>query len=546
MPDKKNMEDLDARLLNQMLQDFLEESQEHLDQLNLKLTLLEENPVKEEIVNEIFRLVHTLKGTASFVGLDKFSEISHKMEDVFGLIRKGTLKVTTLIIDTMFEALEVLTTLRDKSLTNDLHEIDISWIIPKLEEIFKYETPVAEAKKNRETAGPPKPQKKVASETIRVATERLDSLMKLAGELITNRNRLNEFSEQLRKDELTVISSAINRLTGQIHSGIMRTRMIPVESLFKKFPGVVRTLAREQNKEVEFIIEGKETELDKRLIEQIHDPLVHLLRNAVGHGIETRKVRQRTGKSLKGKISLSSRHQENNVIIEVGDDGQGINPEKMKTLAVQKGLITPEQAEIMTDDQAIRLIFTPGFSTAERVTDVSGRGVGMDVVKEHVQKLRGMIDVRSSPGKGTIFRIQIPLTIAVIQVLLVKTGGLTYALPLNTVRETLRIDPSEIKTMEKNEVIFIRGSAYSLIRLDSILKSGSPVAQKDEKIPVVVVGLAEKRVAIAVDELLDKREVVIKSPGPYIGTVKGVEGAAVLADGRVTLIIDVEIALGNT
>ena len=380
------------------------------------------------------------------------------------------------------------------------------------------------------------------SETIRVSTARLDSFMNLVGEMITSVNRLNGASSRLRDNDLTTISSTITRLTKQIHSGLMIVRMVRIEKMFNKFPGVVRNLARGREKEIELVISGRETELDKSVTEQIYDPLVHILRNAVDHGIENPEVRRGVGKPPVGQIQLRARHEQNSVIIEISDDGSGIDPEKIRETAVRKGLLTPEAALALTDDQAINLIFLPGFSSAEKVSDISGRGVGMDVVRENVRRLRGTVDVHTAVGKGTTFRIQLPLTLAVLQVLLVKTGGLVYALPIHLVSETLLIEASEINTLEKNDVIFIRGAALQLKSMNSILGWDARTS-KSGLIPVVVLGLAEKKIAVSVDELLGKQDVVMKPLGEYLGTVEGVEGAAILTDGSVTLIIDVEYVL---
>ena len=541
--------DIDAKIIAQMLEDFLEESQDFLDQLNLNLTQLEEKPEDANVINEIFRAAHTLKGTASFVGIDGVREIAHKMEDVFGAIRKGELKVTAAIIDTMFEATAMLTIVRDRARRRESSDVDISPILFTLSGLL--ETDAAESppiSPDGNDINTPASQMVSAenslavSETIRVSTARLDSFMNLVGEMITSVNRLNGASSRLRDNDLTTISSTITRLTKQIHSGLMIVRMVRIEKMFNKFPGVVRNLARGREKEIELVISGRETELDKSVTEQIYDPLVHILRNAVDHGIENPEVRRGVGKSPVGQIQLRARHEQNSVIIEISDDGSGIDPEKIRETAVRKGLLTPEAALALTDDQAINLIFLPGFSSAEKVSDISGRGVGMDVVRENVRRLRGTVDVHTAVGKGTTFRIQLPLTLAVLQVLLVKTGGLVYALPIHLVSETLLIEASEINTLEKNDVIFIRGAALQLKSMNSILGWDARTS-KSGLIPVVVLGLAEKKIAVSVDELLGKQDVVMKPLGEYLGTVEGVEGAAILTDGSVTLIIDVEYVL---
>jgi two-component system, chemotaxis family, sensor kinase CheA len=305
----------------------------------------------------------------------------------------------------------------------------------------------------------------------------------------------------------------------------------------------VRNLARQQNKQIDLIIEGEETELDKTVLEHMYDPLVHLIRNAVDHGIESLEIREKLGKPPAGRIGLLSRYEKGGVLIEVADDGGGIDPEIIREVAVRKGIISSEEARLMSDDHAIRFMFTPGFSTSSQVSELSGRGVGMDVVRENVQRLRGVMDVETAVGKGTVIRIQLPLTLAILDVLLVKVAGFTYALQLNIVSETMLIDASEISSIEKNEVIFVRGKALPLKRLGALLKCASIGSAVKGPIPVVIVGLAEKKVALAVDELLGKQEVVMKSIGNYLGRVEGIEGASVLADGTVTLIVDIDATL---
>ncbi len=542
--------DIDAKIIAQMFEDFLEESQDFLDQLNLCLTQLEEKPEDANVINEIFRVAHTLKGTASFVGINGVREIAHRMEDVFGAIRKGELKVTAAIIDTMFEATAMLTLVRDRARRRELSDVEISPILFTLSGLLETgatENPPLLTMENG--INDPASQRVSAenspavSDTIRVSTARLDSFMNLVGEMITSVNRLNGTSARLRDNDLTTISSTITRLTKQIHSGLMIVRMVRIEKLFNKFPGVVRNLARGREKEVELVISGRETELDKSVTEQIYDPLVHILRNAVDHAIENPEVRRGLGKPPVGRIQLRARHEQNSVIIEISDDGRGIDPEMIRATAIRKGLLSPEAAATLTDDQAVKLIFLPGFSSVEKVSDISGRGVGMDVVRENVRSLRGTVDVHTVVGKGTTFRIQLPLTLAVLQVLLVRSGGLVYALPIHLVSETLLIDASEVNTLEKNDVIFIRGTALQLKSMNSILGGGVP-SSKSGLIPVVVLGFAEKKIAISVDELLGKQDLVMKPLGEYLGVVKGVTGAAILTDGSVTLIIDAEYVCG--
>ena len=563
MPDKIDSVDLDAELLAQMAEDFLEESCEHLDHLNLDLLRLEDNPGDEGLINDIFRTVHTLKGGASFVGMDNIKRISHKMEEVFGAVRSGTLEITPSIIDTMLEGMEVLKLLRERALTKDNAEFDTSRFEDEMLGILadiplKYsnqamtktvsEPPADSHQSNEAEIHATRVESIYAnafmgSQTIRVGTEKLDVLINLVGEMITARNRLKGFSDRFRDDELSGITSTIERLTGQLHSAVMSVRMVPIERLFIKFPGVVRNLARQQQKEIDLMIEGEDTELDKTVLEQIYDPLVHLLRNCVDHGIESPEERIAQGKPPAGRIWLQSRHEKGGVLIEIADDGRGIDADRIREVAIREGHVGAEEARMMSDTHAMRLLFTPGFSTSELVSEVSGRGVGMDVVRENVQKLRGTLDIDTVVGRGTVFRIQLPLTLAILDVLLVKVDGWIYALQLNMVEETMLIETDKISTVEKNEVIFVRGKVYPLKRLGNIIKRSSCSEHTAALIPVVIVRVLQKKIALAVDELVGKQEVVMKTTGEYLGHVEGILGASVLADGTVSLIVDIETAL---
>lgn len=318
----------------------------------------------------------------------------------------------------------------------------------------------------------------------------------------------------------------------------MKARMLPVESLFNKFPRMVRDLAQKAGKEVDFVMEGQETELDRSIIEEIGDPLIHLLRNAVDHGIETPEEREKAGKPRKGRVLLKAYHEENHIIITVSDDGKGIDVEKVKESAVKKGLIGPEHAARMSEKEALNLIFASGLSTAQKVTDVSGRGVGMDVVRTNIEKINGTIEINTVPGQGTEFRLKLPLTLAIIRALLVSLGNNVYAIPLSSVDETLRLNWDAVEKVSNKEVIVVRGRVLPLLKLDEVfsLKIG---AQKREKIFVVVVSVGGEQMGIVVDRLVGEQEIVIKSLGNYIGDVPGISGATILGDGSVALILDV-------
>ncbi|MCS6807572.1 MAG: chemotaxis protein CheA [Bacteroidota bacterium] len=399
-------------------------------------------------------------------------------------------------------------------------------------------------------ANAPDDKKAVAAATettIRVDINRLETLMDLSGELVLGRNRLAQVTQELIQRyenhdflrELQETSSAIDFITTELQSAIMKTRMVPISKIFQKAPRIVRDLSKEFGKEIELVLRGEETELDRGIIEELNDPLVHMIRNSCDHGIERPEEREKVGKSRKGTLILDAQHEGNHIVVSIIDDGKGIDPEMLKRKALEKGLITSEQAQTMTDRDAYSLIFMPGFSTAEKVTSVSGRGVGMDVVRTNIQKLKGIIEVDSKIGSGTTFTIKLPLTLAIIQGLLVRVQSEIYALPLSAVVEVVNTDLNQIYSINQNEVIRIRNQVFPLIRMDKILKTPT-VEESLENRYVVVVGLADKRLGLVVDELLGQKEIVIKSLGEYLGHIRGMSGSTILGDGRVIMILDIE------
>lgn len=410
---------------------------------------------------------------------------------------------------------------------------------------------VSEAPKKsigKELTNDDKAKASVATETtIRVDVNRLETLMDLSGELVLGRNRLAQVTQELMQRyenhdflrELQETSSAIDFITTELQSAIMKTRMVPISKIFQKAPRIVRDLSKEFGKDIELVLRGEETELDRGIIEELNDPLVHMIRNSCDHGIEGPVEREKSGKPTKGTLILDAQHEGNHIVVNIIDDGKGINPEFLKTKALEKGLITAEQVQTMTDRDAYSLIFMPGFSTAEKVTSVSGRGVGMDVVRTNIQKLKGIIEVDSKLGSGTTFTIKLPLTLAIIQGLLVRVQSEIYALPLSAVVEVVNTDLNQIYSVNQNEVIRIRNQVFPLIRMDKVLKTPSKEDTLENRY-VVVVGLADKRLGLVVDELLGQKEIVIKSLGEYLGHIRGMSGSTILGDGRVIMILDIE------
>ncbi|GAF26454.1 chemotaxis protein histidine kinase and related kinases [Moorella thermoacetica Y72] len=384
------------------------------------------------------------------------------------------------------------------------------------------------------------------NQTVRVDVQRLENLMNLVGELVIDRTRLTEVGNGLKNrlgneellETLEEVSLHIGRITSDLQEEIMKARMFPIDQVFNRFPRMVRDLARKAGKEIDFIIEGRETELDRTVIEEIGDPLIHLLRNAIDHGIEEPEVRLRQGKPRHGTVRLKAFHQENQIVITVEDDGAGMDAEKIKAKAIAKGLISPESAARLSRREALDLIFLPGLSTSDKVTDVSGRGVGMDIVRNHIEKINGTIDIRTTPGKGTCFTIKLPLTLAINRSLLVHVDGRVYAFPLANVVEIIDVTPDSIQHVHRQQVVVVRGRVLPLIYLGQALGLATPIPAADTY-AVVIVGLAEKQVGFIVDDLIGEQEIVIKSLGNFIGKIPGIAGATIMGDGSVALILDV-------
>ncbi|NCD11579.1 MAG: hybrid sensor histidine kinase/response regulator, partial [Epsilonproteobacteria bacterium] len=418
------------------------------------------------------------------------------------------------------------------------------------EDKHEEEPKVAVASVKRAAPESSTPAKKDASssmeQTIRVEVKRLDHLMNLIGELVLGKNRLLKIYDDVEEryegekflEELNQVVSSISLVTTDLQIAVMKTRMLPIAKVFNKFPRMVRDLSRELGKQIELEISGEETELDKSIVEEIGDPLVHIIRNSCDHGIEDIATRRAKGKSETGLIQLKAYNEGNNIVIEITDDGKGLDPDLLRSKAIEKGMITEREADGMSDKEAYALIFRPSLSTAKVVTNVSGRGVGMDVVKTNIEKLNGIIDVDSELGQGTVIRLKIPLTLAIIQALLVGAQEEYYAIPLASVLETVRIPLDEIYTIEGKNVLRLRDEVLSLVRLSDIF-GVKQVYEGGEHTYVVVIGLAESKLGVVVDTLVGQEEIVIKSLGDYLQGIEGIAGATIRGDGRVTLIVDV-------
>ena len=619
--------------MKEILESFLIETKEILEKLDVDLMELEKRSDDPELLNQVFRSFHTIKGTSGFFGLNKLTSITHKCEDILNKLRKGEAKLNSGIMDSILlsydkirellisiesnlnedvdieKALKELTKTMEsleKSSSNKnskdkrkvssakaktktgksrksskktkvegngnqesvkLEESAIDDKIPEMksnldveeedavkEEIDENET-VEENKADSDDSDSPRVGKDAITRlkeirqrdnTIRVDVERLDELLNIASELVLGRNRLAQVSSEFALEyegtklsrDLAEATRQIDLMMNELQLVVMKTRMVKIGKVFNRFPRVVRDLSKESEKNVKLELKGEETELDKTLIEEINDPLVHLIRNSIDHGIEPPEVRKKAGKDTSGTITLSAEHEGNHIIITIEDDGKGIDPEIIKEKAISKGLISKEKAKELTVNDAYNLIFLPGFSTAEVVTNISGRGVGMDVVKTNVTKLRGLINIESKVGAGTKIIIKLPLTLAIIPGMIVKVNEQSMVIPLNSIIEVVRVHLDNINTISGREVIRMRDSVIPLLGIDELL---SGVSYREDKVwqYVVVVGIAEKRFGIKVDHLIGQKEIVIKSLGTYLGTIEGIAGSTILGDGTVIMILDI-------
>jgi len=664
---------------------FIGEVEEQLQLLENGIVELEQNNETTEVVQELFRAAHTLKGSSATMGFEEMKTLTHEMENVLDRIRNGLLEISRPVIDTLFECLDCLRLLK-QDFASDMSNINIEIepVITKLKEIaskkepnnnsdksesfkskeeekaifvldikqreqinqalnmgenvlvcaFKiledslmkstraclimnflnewgtvigmipnvlevsadadinkvaflvgtqmspdelrqkaqnelmdvsevevytyldknslstmnFEEPMVQDKGNSSSTKTVEEEKKVVR-TVRIDVDRLERMMDLVGELVieqiriaqVSRNLYNQYPYDETVDDLIGISNRVSVLINELQDGIMKTRMIPVQQLFCRFPRMVRDLSNLLNKEVNLVLEGGETEIDRTIMEEMSDPLIHLIRNAVDHGIEKPEIRKKLGKSEKGTLRVTALPEDSNVIITVEDDGAGIDAQEIKRSAIEKQIVTQQEADNMTEQQLINLIFHTGFSTSKKVSDVSGRGVGMDILRAHVEKMNGIIDVETCAGAGTKFivklPIKLPLTLAILKGLLVKINNETYALPMNNVVEIVRKPKNEIESINGQAIAVIRDKTVPLVWLHDYF--GIPRGKERKNILIVLVGIAEKRFGVVVDELIGNQEVVVTNLGSYIGKVEGISGATILGDRSVACILDV-------
>ncbi len=563
--------------MKEIVDSFLLETKEILENLNFDLMELEKRPEDLDLLNQIFRSFHTIKGTSGFLGLEKLPAVTHKCEDILNKLRKGEVKLNSDLMDGIILGYDVIKELMNKIENEKNEDVDIENVINVLTGLLKnigssnklpdsteqqnlnsgqknvieqkeYSTEVVDKIEKNILNKISSSESKKIDNTIRVDVERLDALLNIASELVLGRNRLTQVNSEfalhyentnIAKD-LADATKQIDLMTTELQLVVMKLRMIKIGKIFNRFPRVVRDLCKELEKEVDLQIYGEDTEVDKNLIEEINDPLVHLVRNAIDHGIEKPEVRIAKGKSRKGTVILSAEHEGNNIVIKIEDDGKGIDPEVIKEKAISKGFITPEKAKELTKQEIYNLIFHPGFSTADVVTNVSGRGVGMDVVKTNVAKLRGTISIESEVDRGTKIILRLPLTLAIISGMIVKACNQTLVIPLHSVIEVIRVNKNQIETVRGREVINLRDSILPIVSLEELLDKAENGHKKESNWQYIVeVGIAEKRFGIKVDDLIGQQEVVIKSLGNYLGKIDGIAGSTIMGDGTVVIILDI-------
>jgi two-component system chemotaxis sensor kinase CheA len=587
----------------ELLQDFLTECGELLQQLDEDMVSLETSPEDEELLNRIFRAVHTIKGTSGFMGFTSVVELTHQAEDVLNLLRHRERKVTRHTMDVLLAVSDQLGVMMEDIREQRDASYDLSTLLAQLKEIEEGHDPsfpvsapqpadavpgpssasasvspvvqkaaeptaaaTAPATMPAQTAAAAEPadhaqgggSRKAAAaanegdRTIRVNVGKLDELINLVGELVLERNRVLQLSREVAslgipesvRSALNQATARLSFITGELQTASLKTRMVPVETLFRRFPRMVRDISKALGKDVDLLITGEETEIDRNVVEGIADPLVHLIRNSLDHGIETPDLREANGKPATGRLHIDASQQGDHIVILVQDDGKGMDPERIAKKAIEKGLVTAERLRTMSEREILDLIFQPGFSTAEKVSDVSGRGVGMDVVRTNLKKLNGTVEVDSELGQGATVRLMLPLTLAILPVLLVQAEEDVYAVPLRTVVEIVRVDRESIHRMDGAEIMRLRDEVFPLRHLRELL--GHPPADATaDSLRVVIMAIGERKIGLVVDQWLGQEETVIKSLGSYLGHVNGMAGATISGDGRVRLILDPAVIAGS-
>lgn len=557
--------------MQEIISEFITEAEETLEKIDPMFVELEMRGYDKDILNEIFRGMHTLKGAAGFLGFQQMVDIAHRAESIMKRLRDGEIALSGELMDVILKSVDALKLLIHHIKLKDGIEEDISDILRELDSSLKAATAGGEAKTELaeqqieeemlrlEPEHKPKSQSQPVVEqmpkdrevvsTLRVDVSRIDKVMDLSGEIVLVRNRLLnlasklelKYSGDMEVENLIETTGFLDRMTSDLQLAVMKMRMQPIQKVFSKFPRMVRDMSRNLGKDIDIEIFGEDTEVDKTVIESIGDPLVHIIRNSIDHAIETPEERLIKGKPKKGKIILSAYQKGTQIVIDVSDDGKGIDIESVKKKALSKGLITEEDVQRMSDDAAINLIFLPGFSTKDVSTELSGRGVGMDVVKTNVAKLNGYVEVITKRDIGSTFKISLPLTLAIIYAMMVRIGDEIYAIPQTMIEETIKIKKSDIKDVTGQKALTVRGSVMPLFQMSEFLGvRGTSMVESDNSY-ILVATVSDRRFCISVDELLGQEEIVIKTLNGIDSEECGIMGATITGDGKVVLILDLAV-----
>jgi two-component system, chemotaxis family, sensor kinase CheA len=577
-----------------LVREFLIESEELLQRMDQDMIALESSPKDPELLNRVFRAMHTIKGTSGFLGYEAVVRLSHRAEDVLNALRRSDVTLGPRVANVLLAARDQIGQMLEDIRRGGLKEYSLEPLLAELQAVqTSSEAPLrlGEILVNQnvleptalagilaeQASSPVSPklgnlivekglatpaevgnamadQQRVAdtlakssgSQSMRVDVRKLDELVNLIGELVLERNRLVQINRDLVSGRISgealdsalgLSTARLSFITEELQVAGLKTRMVPVDTVFRRFPRLVRDVAQSLQKEVELVLLGEDTELDKTMVELIGDPLVHLVRNCLDHGLELPDRRVAAGKPRHGTIRMEARQEGDQIVISVSDDGAGIDPERVARKAVEKGLVSAERVGSLSQREILDFIFLPGFSTAEKTSDLSGRGVGMDVVRSNLKKLNGTIDLDSKLGAGTTVLLKLPLTLAILPVLLVRVAEETYALPLRTVLETASIQVGEIHTIEGREVLQLRNETVPLLRLAEIIDARLD-SRKDAGRRVVVLGIGDKKIALLVDELVGQESTVVKPLGSYLQGCASIAGATISGDGRVRLVLD--------
>lgn len=567
--------------MREIIDDFIVESSELIEKVVQDIVEIERNP-DEEIVNGIFRAVHTIKGTSSFLGFNTLSNLSHRAEDVLGRIRKKEMIPDAVIADTLLEALDLMKLMIEDIREKGAEDRDVSHTLQKLEILNKSDArkrigellvdegvisnkecdDLLERQKQEQnkkfgeivveeklitekqlTSVLAKQQAHKEEQTIRIDVKKLDELMNLVGELVLGKNRLILLDNLARAgshnngilDSLSDVTNYVEAVTNELQLAVMKARLVPIGKLFNKVPRLVRDLSGEFKKQIDLKIEGEGTVLDRSLIEALHDPLIHIIRNSVDHGIESPADREKKGKNPRGVLALKAYNEGNQVIVEIFDDGKGINVQAVKDKVREKGLMGETELNGLSARETMGLVFIPGLSTARKVSSVSGRGVGMDVVKTNIEKMNGQVYIDSEEGQWTRLTLKLPLTLAIMRALIIRVDDELFAIPLNTVTELVKLRDGLVKPVDKNEALVLRDMVIPIIDLSRVFGSTDSCIREGY---IVVCNIGERIIGVKTHSVVGQEEVVMKPLGEFLGNVNGVGGATIRGDGKVILILD--------